>query len=743
MVGGYTDVFGGQNISPAQLSFAAFSFAADITFVWPTNAAPGTNVLARKVHLNPAAGSLNAIMPDATLVSVGQDVYFLNTSAFTVTIKNAAGATLGTIAPGIAWLYYITDNSTAGGTWTSIQEGASVSNANAAALAGNGLLAIGSTLNVQHPPNTKNANYQLVANDRAGTFLNTGGAVTFSFVASSVLLNGWFAFIRNDGSGTLTLDPNGAETIDGSATKTLANGESLIVVCDGSNIHTIGFGRSVTSSITATNIAAAGTGTLTLAASDVAAQIQNVNGLLTGARRLEYGTGVGYWFVFNNTTGAFATTFATNGADPGVTIAQGSYGILRSDGTTMSLANSATVGTVTSVGSGTGLTGGPITGSGTLSLANTAVAAGAYGSATQSPTFTVDAQGRLTLAANVTVTPAYSSITGLPAAIDAIDGLVPAIDTIPYYTGALTGALAAFTAYARTIVAATTAAATRALLFVAGLADNNAFTGTNSFAQVLTMLGFPINEARGTAIASAGTTNIGAALGNFVHITGTTSITAFDSIQAGARRRLVFDGALTLTYNATSMILTTGANITTAAGDSAEFVSEGAGNWRMTNYTRADGTSLVGPVASPVYIFTSTNPVGTTATPADNTIPQITEGNPIAAFATSFTALNAARRVRVTITGTLTCTAIDIGAIALFIDGAANAVSCIFLRWPDGLPYSFSLRYEAVLSAGAHTYAVRVGSNSAAGIILNGANGTQYGGGANGATMTIEELPVV
>ncbi len=94
-----------------------------------------------------------------------------------------------------------------------------------------------------------------------------------------------------------------------------------------------------------------------------------------------------------------------------------------------------------------------------------------------------------------------------------------------------------------------------------------------------------VNESKGADIASASTTNIETATGNYVHITGTTNITAF-TLTAGHQRVLTFDGALTLTHNASSLILPGGADITTAAGDSCIVRAETNNNVRITSYTK-------------------------------------------------------------------------------------------------------------------------------------------------------------
>lgn len=86
------------------------------------------------------------------------------------------------------------------------------------------------------------------------------------------------------------------------------------------------------------------------------------------------------------------------------------------------------------------------------------------------------------------------------------------------------------------------------------------------------------------SVASAGTCDIGAASNPFVLITGTTTITSFGT--SPNRLRFVrFDGALTLTYNGTSLVLPAARNIITRAGDYGIFASDASGNWRCVGWT--------------------------------------------------------------------------------------------------------------------------------------------------------------
>lgn len=92
-------------------------------------------------------------------------------------------------------------------------------------------------------------------------------------------------------------------------------------------------------------------------------------------------------------------------------------------------------------------------------------------------------------------------------------------------------------------------------------------------------------------IASAATCDIGAAAAQRARVTGTTTITSFGSA-ANELRFVTFAGALTLTHNATSLVLPGAGNIATVAGDTGIFASDGSGNWRCLAYQRASGAAL-------------------------------------------------------------------------------------------------------------------------------------------------------
>jgi hypothetical protein len=114
---------------------------------------------------------------------------------------------------------------------------------------------------------------------------------------------------------------------------------------------------------------------------------------------------------------------------------------------------------------------------------------------------------------------------------------------------------------------------------------------------------------KGTNVASAGTISLGE--GEYFHITGTTTITDIDFATPidGRSAVLIFDGALTLTHNSTTLKLPGGANITTAADDRCVIVQDSSDNIIVTSYTRANGSPVV--LVDPVLTGTITEDIFT------------------------------------------------------------------------------------------------------------------------------------
>lgn len=63
-------------------------------------------------------------------------------------------------------------------------------------------------------------------------FWRCTGAVTLNLTAAATLTDGWCLWVRANG-GAVTIDPSGAELIDGAATLVIPDGASCLIVCTG------------------------------------------------------------------------------------------------------------------------------------------------------------------------------------------------------------------------------------------------------------------------------------------------------------------------------------------------------------------------------------------------------------------------------------------------------------------------------------------------------------------------------
>lgn len=367
----YTDVFGGANIYPSEISYSALSLTTDVVLSWPEETSTNQNLATKIIDVTASSGSLSVYLPAANKTGTGNTILFNNVGANTVTVRTSTGVQVVTVAPGTLWQVYVTDNTTAAGAWESLQYGAAVSQANASSLAGTGIVAVGTFLSQSVPVTSFNGNYAAGVTDRAKMYNWTGAAGTLDLPDATVVGDNWFMYLRNSGTGAIVATPPGIETIDGGLSLSFQPGESAIIVSDGANFHTIGFGQSALFAFDYTVINVPGSGVYTLTGSELNRVAYRFTGVLTGNRSIVVPATVQQYWVDNETTGSYDLTIDPYGGGTGFTVAQGERVILYCDGT--DVLNASTQGVSFPIAVNQGGTGATSAGAALINLGGTAV----------------------------------------------------------------------------------------------------------------------------------------------------------------------------------------------------------------------------------------------------------------------------------------------------------------------------------------------------------------------------------
>jgi len=321
----YTQVFGGTPIQSTDEGYISYNISADLQLDWPEVNGGTTTPAVQIIEITATVGGLTVFVPPANETSLPSPLLIRNVGLNSITINRFGSTAITVIASGQAWFLYITDNSTSAGTWNSVQFGAATSSANAAALAGSGLLAIGSTLNSNYPVLTINTNTNLTAANRGNIYNWTGGTgvVFLPDIGAANVGTGYMVGVHNSGTAELTLFSSFGHTIDGQLSLALVPGESVFVFSQSpTRWFTVGLSRATTFSFEQLTRNVGGNVNVTLTSLEANNFAITFTGVLTGNISVIFPAIFAPYILRNNTTGAFGLT-ARTASGVGVPIPQG------------------------------------------------------------------------------------------------------------------------------------------------------------------------------------------------------------------------------------------------------------------------------------------------------------------------------------------------------------------------------------------------------------------------------------
>jgi hypothetical protein len=249
----FTSPFTGTVVQPTDVSYYELNFSANVQLYWPAVVNPQQVPAARIIDCTPSTSGLVISLPEGNQGTTGADILIRNFGADTFTVEDFTGTGSVSIGPGVSKYFYLSDNSTSAGVWQNVTFGAGTSSADAASLAGPGLVALAGKLNVTQnvveissPPTISDAS-------RASTFVWTSGNDTINLPTSTSLTGGWFIAFRNSGTGTLTFAPQGTSLINGGATLDVNPSESGFIIFQQSTGDFFTVGLALPSNVTFTS----------------------------------------------------------------------------------------------------------------------------------------------------------------------------------------------------------------------------------------------------------------------------------------------------------------------------------------------------------------------------------------------------------------------------------------------------------------------------------------------------------
>ena len=237
----YTNLFGGTVITPAQPQYEAITLSEDITLVWPLESAGGVPYVAGQIYVDPTGNGFQIAMPPANQGSTGIATIITNVGADTFEVTDNSGGLIATVATTVSWIITLIDNSTVAGVWRAYQLGSTSSSAVAAALAGYGLQASGTQLQINWPTIDVAINTNIGASGRSTLFLATAPGITLTLAGSATVGVGFICAFANQSDGSINLATTGGETINGAASPLVIPSQaSGFIICQAGNFNIVG-----------------------------------------------------------------------------------------------------------------------------------------------------------------------------------------------------------------------------------------------------------------------------------------------------------------------------------------------------------------------------------------------------------------------------------------------------------------------------------------------------------------------